>query len=158
MKLFILWSVNQIIQFQYRKYEFLSISWLSKHFLFRSYREARLAHDSSWFTDQLPGLRPYTRQLLRLVVVIKKKETNKVHVLLSEKTSWHLPTCEIHPMKSLHWTLRKFMVYLFGADVPEHRPHGLLSVSDTDKFVWSFLILLDLALQKNINAIFNTYG
>lgn len=95
----------------------------------RVYKEARLAYDNTWFTDQLPGLRPYTRQLLRLVVVIKKKETNKVHILLSEKTSWHLPTCEIHPVKSLHSTLRGFMVYLFGADVPEHKPHGLLSVS-----------------------------
>lgn len=97
---------------------------------YRTYREARLARDGTWFTDQLPALRSYTRQLLRLVVVIKKKETNKVHILLSEKTSWHLPTCEIHPVKSIHSTLRRFMVYLFGADVPEHKPLGLLSVSE----------------------------
>lgn len=67
--------------------------------------------------------------MLRLVVVIKKKATNRVHVLLSERTAWHLPICEIHPSKSVHSTLRRFMVELFGAEVAAHRPHGILSVS-----------------------------
>jgi 8-oxo-dGDP phosphatase len=66
------------------------------------------------------------------VVVIKKRATNRVHVLISERTSWHLPTCEVHPGKSLHSTLRKFMVDLFGAEVAQHRPHGVLSVSCSD--------------------------
>lgn len=94
----------------------------------RAYAEARRTRDSSWFPDQLPALRAYSRLLLRLVIVIKKKATNRVHILLSERTSWHLPTCEINPGKSCHSTLRKFMVDLFGAEVPPHKPHGLLSV------------------------------
>ncbi|EEZ97187.1 8-oxo-dGDP phosphatase NUDT18 [Tribolium castaneum] len=94
----------------------------------RAFKEARKARDQTWHKDQLPCLRPHSRLLLRLVVVIKKKATNRVHVLISEKTSWHLPTCEIHPSKNLHSTLKRFMVDLFGADVGPHRPHGLLSV------------------------------
>ncbi|CAG9859557.1 unnamed protein product [Phyllotreta striolata] len=94
----------------------------------RRYYSARQAGEEGWFKDQLPTLRAYCKQLLRLVVVIKKKSNNRVHVLLSERTSWHLPACEIHPTKSLHSTLRRFMIELFGAEVPSHRPCGLLSV------------------------------
>ncbi|XP_045468980.1 8-oxo-dGDP phosphatase NUDT18 [Harmonia axyridis] len=84
--------------------------------------------ESGWHENIMVGLKPHNRILLRLVVVIRKKSTNRVHVLLSEKTSWHLPVCEIHPAKSLHSTLRRFMVDLFGAGVPTHKPHGILSV------------------------------
>ena len=35
--------------------------------------------------------------------------SNRVHVLVSEKTAVHLPVCEIHPGRSLHATLKKFM-------------------------------------------------
>lgn len=94
----------------------------------RAYAEARKTRDTSWFPDQLPALRAHVRLLLRLVIVIKKKATNRVHILISERTCWHLPTCEINPGKSIHSTLRKFMVDLFGAEVPPHKPHGLLSV------------------------------
>ncbi|XP_018570866.1 8-oxo-dGDP phosphatase NUDT18 [Anoplophora glabripennis] len=94
----------------------------------KAYKEARRTRDPGWFLDQLPALRPYSKIFLRLVVVIKKKANNRVHVLLSERTTWHLPTCEVHPSKSIHSTLRKFMIDLFGAEVPTHRPHGLLSV------------------------------
>lgn len=94
----------------------------------RMYKEARRINESGWFDDQLPALRPYSKQLLRLVVVIKKKANNSVHILLSEKTAWHLPACEIHPTKSIHSTLRRFMIELCGAEVPAHRPCGLLSV------------------------------
>lgn len=62
-------------------------------------------------------------------MVIKKRATNRVHVLLSERTAFHLPTCEIYPSKSVHSTLKRFMVEIFGAEVASHRPHGLLSVS-----------------------------
>lgn len=96
---------------------------------YRTYSTARRSQDKSWHSDLLPALKPHTKMLLRLVAVIKKKANNRVHVLLSEKTAWHLPTCEIHPSKSIHSTLRTFMVELFGADVAQHRPHGLLSVS-----------------------------
>ncbi|KAJ8984898.1 hypothetical protein NQ317_002738 [Molorchus minor] len=102
----------------------------------RAYKQARKEKDHGWHEDQLPALRSYSKLLLRLVVIIKKKATNRVHVLLSERDTWHLPTCEVHPSKSIHSTLRKFMVELFGAEVPAHRPHGLLSVEydpSTDK-------------------------
>ncbi|CAH1996940.1 unnamed protein product [Acanthoscelides obtectus] len=94
----------------------------------RTYKHARSLSDNTWFEDQLPACRPYSRQLLRLVIVIKKKATNRIHILLGEKTAWHLPSCEIHPAKSLHSTLRRFMIDLFGAEVPPHRPCGILSV------------------------------
>ncbi|CAG9768876.1 unnamed protein product [Ceutorhynchus assimilis] len=94
----------------------------------RSYSHARKIKDRTWHPDQLPCLRPYSDLLLRLVIVIKKKATNRVHILLSERTSWHLPVCQLNPGKSFHSTLRKFMVDLFGAEVPTHRPHGLLLV------------------------------
>ncbi|XP_023012762.2 8-oxo-dGDP phosphatase NUDT18 [Leptinotarsa decemlineata] len=102
----------------------------------RVYYAAKKSSEPGWIQDQLPALRAYSKQLLRLVVIIKKKATNRVHILLSERTSWHLPVCEIHPTKSLHSTLRRFMVELFGAEVPAHRPYGLLSVEydpSTDK-------------------------
>ncbi|CAG9829497.1 unnamed protein product [Diabrotica balteata] len=92
------------------------------------FKEARRVNEPGWFEDQLPALRAYAKQLLRLVVVIKKKANNRVHILISERTSWHLPACEIHPNKSIHSTLKTFMVELFGAEVPQHRPCGLLSV------------------------------
>lgn len=78
--------------------------------------------------DLMPAPRPHTLNLLRLVAVIKRRSSNRVHVLLGEKTALHLPTVEIHPSRNLHSTLRKFLVEIFGADLPQHRPHGLLSV------------------------------
>lgn len=108
---------------------------------------ARKGNDSTWHNNILPVLRPHSRLLLRLVVVIKKKATNMIHVLLSERTAWHLPICEIHPTKSLHSTLRRFMVELFGAEVAPHRPHGVLSVSiiyNISKLKLSFVALLKL--------------
>lgn len=96
---------------------------------------ARKTNEAGWHPDLLPAIRPHSQLLLRLVVVIRKRATNKTHVLLSEKTAWHLPTCELHPTRSLHSTLRKFMVELFGAEVPQHKPHGLLSVSDVCKCI-----------------------
>jgi hypothetical protein len=35
--------------------------------------------------------------------------SNRVHILLSEKTEVHLPVCEINPTRNLHSTLKKFM-------------------------------------------------
>lgn len=92
------------------------------------FRDARRNGDRTWHSDQLPALRPHSKLLLRLVVLIRKKSTNRIHVLLSERTAWHLPTCEIHPSKNLHSTLKRFMIDMFGAEVAQHRPHGLLSV------------------------------
>lgn len=81
-----------------------------------------------WHKDILPSSIPHVKDLLRLIVLIKKRSTNRLHVLLSEKTSIHFPTCEINPAKSVHSTLRRFMVEMFGADVGQHRPLGLLNV------------------------------
>ncbi|KAI5646017.1 NUDIX domain-containing protein [Phthorimaea operculella] len=81
-----------------------------------------------WHKDILPAPTPHVKDLLRLIVVIKKRSTNKLHVLLSEKSTIHFPLCEINPAKSVHSTLRKFMVEMFGADVGQHRPLGLLNV------------------------------
>lgn len=82
----------------------------------------------SWHKDILPAPVPHVKDLLRLIVVIKKRSTNRLHVLVSEKTAVHFPMCEINPAKSLHSTLRRFMVEMFGADVGQHRPMGLLNV------------------------------
>lgn len=38
--------------------------------------------------------------------------SNKLHVLVSEKTEAHLPTCEINHNRNLHSTLRKFMTVI----------------------------------------------
>lgn len=84
--------------------------------------------NGSWHDDILPAPVPHVKDLLRLIVVIKKRSTNKLHVLLSEKTALHYPTCEINPGKSIHSTLRRFMVEMFGADVGQHRPLGLLNL------------------------------
>lgn len=81
-----------------------------------------------WHKDILPAPTPHTKDLLRLIVVIKKRSTNRLHVLLSEKAAIHFPVCEINPAKSVHSTLRRFMVEMFGADVGQHKPLGLLSL------------------------------
>lgn len=92
----------------------------------RLYKQSKSSN--LWHKDILPAPTPHVKDLLRLIVVIKKRSTNKLHVLLSEKTSIHFPMCEINPAKSVHSTLRRFMVEMFGADVGQHRPLGLLNV------------------------------
>uniref|UniRef100_A0A1B6CVH3 Nudix hydrolase domain-containing protein n=1 Tax=Clastoptera arizonana TaxID=38151 RepID=A0A1B6CVH3_9HEMI len=81
----------------------------------------------------LPVLQPHKKLLLRLVVCIRQKCTNRVHILVSEKTEVHLPMCEINHNHNLHSTLRKFMIEIFGADLPPHRPHGVLTVEHCGK-------------------------
>ena len=63
---------------------------------------------------QLPAVRPHPKLFLRLVTLIRKKTNNAVHVLVSEKTTAHLPVCEINPTRSLHSTLKKYMTDIFG--------------------------------------------
>ncbi|KAB0795043.1 hypothetical protein PPYR_04828 [Photinus pyralis] len=94
----------------------------------RTYVKAQKMNDKTWHQEILPAPKEHSSLLLRLVILIKKRSTNRVHVLISERTAFHLPVCEIHPAKSLHSTLRRFMVELFGAEVAPHRPHGVLSV------------------------------
>jgi len=86
-----------------------------------------------WHSQQLPAIRPHNKLLLRLVIVIRRKENNRVNVLVSEKTAAHLPVCEINPNRSIHSTLKKYMVEIFGNDLPPHRPHGLLSIEHSGK-------------------------
>lgn len=83
---------------------------------------------AAWHKCILPAPKPHTRNYLRVVAVIKKRSNNRVNILLSEKNAYHFPSVEVHPARSIHATLRKFMIELFGAELPQHRPHGILSV------------------------------
>ncbi|KAH0554775.1 8-oxo-dGDP phosphatase NUDT18-like [Cotesia glomerata] len=91
-------------------------------------RDRKIASNPPWHSPLLPVEKSWSKLFIRLIVCIKKKATNRMHVLISEKSCLHLPICEINPNKNLHSTLHKFMVEIFGNDVPQHRPHGLLSV------------------------------
>lgn len=88
----------------------------------------RKASNQIWHNNLLPTRKSHSKNYLRLVAVIKKRCTNRAHVLVSEKNSYHFPTVEIHPGRSVHATLRKFLIELFGAELPQHRPQGILSV------------------------------
>ncbi|KAF5308665.1 hypothetical protein FQR65_LT06126 [Abscondita terminalis] len=119
----------------------------------RMYKKAVKANDKTWHSEILPVARPHNRLLLRLLVLVKKRATNRVHVLVSERTAFHLPICEIHPTKSLHSTLRRFMVELFGAEVPTHRPHGILSLehrtnTNVDGMCLTVLVVFRAALEE----------
>lgn len=85
--------------------------------------------DSTWHRNILPAFKSHHKSYLRVVIAVRKRSNpNRVNVLLSERNCYHFPTVEIHPTRSLHSTLRKFMVELFGSEVPQHRLVGLLSV------------------------------
>ncbi|XP_034940124.1 8-oxo-dGDP phosphatase NUDT18 [Chelonus insularis] len=91
-------------------------------------RDFHNAVNPPWYASILPVEKSWNKLLLRLIVCIKKKATNRMHVLISEKSYLHLPMCEINPGKNVHSTLHRFMVEIFGEQVASHRPHGLLSV------------------------------
>lgn len=93
----------------------------------KSYKE-RLQTNQIWHPEILPTKFPHHKNYLRVVACIRKRTTNTLNVLVSEKNVHHFPTVEVHPQRSLHSTLRKFMIELFGAELPQHRPHGILSV------------------------------
>jgi len=80
-----------------------------------------------WHPAILPALRPHKRLLLRAVILIRKKTNNRVHVLVSEKVGAHLPVCDINPARSIHSTLKKYLTEIFGAEIPQHKLHGILS-------------------------------
>ncbi|KAJ9591871.1 hypothetical protein L9F63_001594, partial [Diploptera punctata] len=86
----------------------------------KSYQARR---DEPWHSNMLPVLAPQHKLLLRLVVCIRKRK----------KTEVHLPVCEINPTRNLHSTLKKFMTEIFGADLPPHKPHGILTVEHCGK-------------------------
>lgn len=98
------------------------------HIIEISRNYANRGSSEMWHKEILPSVHGHDKSYLRLVVAIRKRSNNKVHVLLSEKNSYHFPTVELHPGRSVHSTLRKFMIELFGAEVAAHRPHGVLSV------------------------------
>lgn len=81
-----------------------------------------------WHNPILPAEKSHAKNYLRVVAVIKKRSNNRVNILLSEKNAYHFPSVEIHHARSIHATLRKFMIELFGAELPQHRPHGILSI------------------------------
>lgn len=96
--------------------------------LARTHARQRTNDPHLWHGPILPAAKALQKNYLRVVAVIKKRATNRLHVLLSEKTTYHFPTVEVHPGRSVHATLRKFLIELFGAELPQHRPHGILSV------------------------------
>ncbi len=83
--------------------------------------------------SQLPALRPHKRLLLRLVILARRRDSPQTHILTSERSASHLPSCQLHPLRSLHSTLRKYLTEILGHDLPPHKPHGLLSVEHSGK-------------------------
>ncbi|KAG7209466.1 hypothetical protein KM043_015555 [Ampulex compressa] len=76
----------------------------------------------------MPAIKSHSKLLLRLVVTSKKRATNRLHVLMSEVAPYNLPISEINPNRSVLSTLHNFMMEIFGSGVPQHKPHGILSV------------------------------
>ncbi|KAE8749873.1 hypothetical protein FOCC_FOCC003342 [Frankliniella occidentalis] len=87
-----------------------------------------IANNQPIHANLVPVVKAHKKLLLRLVVCARQKSSNRLHILLSEKTEVHLPMCEINHNRNLHSLLHKFMIEIFGADVPAHKPHGLMSV------------------------------
>lgn len=81
-----------------------------------------------WHRNLIPSICAHNKLLFRLIIIIRKKSNNRIHVLISEKGKVHFPTCEINPAKSIHSTLRKYIQVIFGSNPPPHKPHGVLSV------------------------------
>ncbi|KAL5274700.1 NUDT18 family protein [Megaselia abdita] len=84
--------------------------------------------ENPWHSEILPIHFSHHRSYLRVVAVARKRTSNSLNILVSEKNVHHLPTVEIHPSRSVYSTLRKFMVEMFGAELPQHRPHGVLTL------------------------------
>lgn len=97
----------------------------------RNYHNRKQSDGNLWHKNILPTPKSHARNYLRVISVIKKRSNNRINVLLSEKNAYHFPTVEIHPARSIHATLRKFMIELFGAELPQHRPHGILSIEQS---------------------------
>lgn len=58
--------------------------------------------------------------------------SNKLHILVSEKTEAHLPMCEINHNRNLHSTLRKFMTVI------NYYFHQLLFLSYSTNLIYEF--------------------
>jgi len=100
----------------------------------RQYHTAHCgARPEPWHHPVVPALRPHKSLLLRAVILIRKKTNNRMHVLVSEKTAAHLPVCQINPMRSIHSTLKKYLTEIFGAEIPAHKLHGMLSLEHSGR-------------------------
>merc|ERR1711981_389350 len=73
------------------------------------------------------------RLLLRLLIAVRRRADNGVCILVSEKTAAHLPVCQINPMRSIHSTLKKYLTEIFGAEIPAHKLHGMLSLEHSGR-------------------------
>uniref|UniRef100_A0A1A9X466 Nudix hydrolase domain-containing protein n=1 Tax=Glossina brevipalpis TaxID=37001 RepID=A0A1A9X466_9MUSC len=116
--------VADITQLPLRAYDILSLIDIGKAYKHRN----DTTTPQLWHSEILPTRYAHQKNYLRVVAVIRKRATNALNVLVSEKNVHHFPTVEVHPQRSLHSTLRKFMIELFGAELPQHRPHGILSI------------------------------
>lgn len=101
----------------------------------------------------MPLSRSFSKLLLQLIVIAKKRATNKLHVVVSDTEVYHLPICEINPNRSLLSTLHNFMTEIFGTDVAPHKPHGLLAVEfsgncDGDGLCLSLLVSFKLPVEE----------
>lgn len=110
-----------------------------------------------WHKPQFSNIREHHQMLLRMVCVIRRKENNRFHVLVSEKESPHIPLCEINPSRSTHAALKRFMTRIFGERLPEHRPFGVLSVEhngvpkhEHDGLCLTLLVLCRVPLEEAV--------
>ncbi|KAH8394606.1 hypothetical protein KR215_011987 [Drosophila sulfurigaster] len=118
-------------------------------------QQSDIVRQPVWHNNVLPTRYPHKRNYLRVLAVVRKRATNSMNILISEKNSHHFPTVELHPNRSLHSTLRKFMIEIFGAELPQHRPHGLLSLEHspsnddaTDGLCLNLLVAFRPALEE----------
>lgn len=81
-----------------------------------------------WPRDILPVTKSHAKNYVRLICTIKSRTRNGFQLLHSERDETHFPLFEIHPERNLYSTLIKFLKEIFGSDLPQHRPQGILSV------------------------------
>ncbi|RWS12150.1 nudix hydrolase-like protein [Dinothrombium tinctorium] len=107
----------------------------------------------------LPALRAHNKLLLRVIVLIKKQENNRLYVLVCEKHSLHLPLCEINPTRSIHASIKRFVQAMFRSRIPTHKPLGLVSVehdprsqntNDMDGICLTLLISCKEAMEQAV--------
>lgn len=125
-------SIENLNDLNLRANDILPLIELGRNY-HRGVQNANVDRALQWHQSILPAPKSHGKNYLRVVAVIKKRSNNRVNILLSEKNSYHFPSVEIHNARSIHATLRKFMIELFGAELPQHRPHGILSIEHLAK-------------------------
>lgn len=144
--------VSDVNDLSLRAHDILNIIDIAKTYKHRN----NTSQPTVWHPEILPTKYSHHKNYLRVIAVIRKRATNSLNVLVSEKNIHHFPTVEIHPQRSMHSTLRKFMIELFGAELPQHRPHGILSVEHnpspmphtTDGICLNVLVVFRPALEE----------